>query len=124
MLCMVMRMMVMMMLETEVPEKRKEMSALARKGTVKSGKSPVPKKRFRVEAFEVKEAATGRVGKTIKQEVKEEDYYDGAVAEADIGGDDEADIVETELKAEVKEESESDVEAEGQDFEGHFAEAV
>ena len=124
MLGMVMRKMVLMTLEMEVREKRKEKSVVARKVAVKSAMPPVPKKRFRAEAFSVKEAARGRVGKAIKQEVKEENLYDGAVAEADIGGHDEADIAETQLKVEVKHDPESDVEADAQDFEGHFAEAV
>ena len=124
MLGMVMRKMVLMMLEMEVREKRKEKSVVARKAAVKSAMPPVPKKRFRAEAFSVKEAARARVGKAIKQEVKEENLYDGAVAEADIGGHDEADIAETQLKVEVKHEFESDVESDAQDVEGHFAEAA
>ena len=124
MLGMVMRKMVLMTLEMEVREKRKEKSVVARKAVVKSAMPPVPKKRFRAEALSVKEATRARVGKAIKQEVKEENLYDGPVAEADIGGHDEADIAETQLKVEVKHEFESDVESDAQDVEGHFAEAA
>ena len=165
MLGMMMRKMVWMMLEMQVREKRKEKPVVAWKAAVKSAMSPVPKKRFRAEAVSQKEAARPRVGKAIKQEVKEENFYDGAGVEADIrgqdafsekdaarararvgkvikqevkeehlydggvaqahfGGHDEADIAETQLKVEVKHESESDGEADAQDLEGHFAEAV
>ena len=124
MMGMVMRKMVLMMLEIEVREKRKEKSVVARKAAVKSAMLPVPKKRFRAEAFSVKEAARGKGGKAIKQEVKEDNLYVGAVAEADIGGHAEADVAESQVKVEVKREFESDVEADAQDLEEHYAEAV
>ena len=113
MLGMVMRKMVLMTLEMEVREKRKEKSVVARKAVVKSAMVPVPNKRFRAEMYLVKEAARGRVGKVIKQEVKEDNPYDGAVAEADIGGHDEADIAERQLKVEVKHEELAEAEGGG-----------
>ena len=124
MLGVVMRKMVLMTLEMEVREKLKEKSAVPRKAVVKLAMAPVPKKRFRSEALSVKEVARARLAKAIKEEVKQENPYDGAVAEAEIGGQDEAGLAETQLKLEVKHESESDVDADAEEFQGHFAEAV
>ena len=110
--------MVMMTGEMEVREKCKAKSVLVAKAEVKVAMLPVPKKSLCHQALSMKEAPSVKGGKSVKQEVKEENLggkfakeevkeenFDGGVADdAEFGSLDVADIGETHVKVEVKHE--------------------